>query len=103
VDAAKAPFDATDHHIADHLAGDAGSGCHPENHLAIMAIQRKGEANDLTVPLGEFQGIRTPSGIRTDRCDLAVMLTRSPAPGMAFEQLAMLLHQSVDALGIDRG
>jgi hypothetical protein len=31
------------------------------------------------------------------------MLARPAAAGMAFEQEAMLLHQPVDALGVDRG
>jgi hypothetical protein len=30
------------------------------------------------------------------------MLARPPAAGMAFEQKAMLLHQPIDALGVDR-
>src|SRR5436190_20890585 len=32
-----------------------------------------------------------------------IMLARPPASGMAFEQETVLLHQSVDALGVDRG
>ena len=32
-----------------------------------------------------------------------IVLAYSPAPGMAFEQKTMLLHQPVHALGIDRG
>jgi hypothetical protein len=31
------------------------------------------------------------------------MLARAPAASVAFEQEAMLLHQPIDALGIDRG
>jgi hypothetical protein len=34
---------------------------------------------------------------------MAVVLACLPASGVAFEQKAMLLHQPVDALGIDRG
>src|SRR5207302_6289462 len=38
-DRAKALLDAADHHIADHLAGDAGGCRHPTDDFAVMAIE----------------------------------------------------------------
>src|SRR5205085_4915803 len=60
-------------------------------------------AHDLAVPAGELECVRAPPMIGADRRDLAIMLARPPASGMAFEQETVLLHQSVDALGVDRG
>jgi hypothetical protein len=42
-----------------------------------------------------------PADVRVDRRHLAVVLTRPPAPGMAGEQQTVLLHQAIDALGVD--
>src|SRR5256885_3792985 len=102
-DLTKALLDTVDHHVADHLAGDAGRRGDPADNLAIMAIEGKGEAHDLAVPAGELECVRAPPMIGADRRDLAIMLARPPASGMAFEQETVLLHQSVDALGVDRG
>src|SRR5438270_9126661 len=102
-DLAKALLDTVEHHVADHLAGDTGRRGDPADNLAIMAIEGKGEAHDLAVPAGELECVRAPPMIGADRCDLAIMLARPPASGMAFEQETVLLHQSVDALGVDRG
>src|SRR5271165_406586 len=103
MEGAETLLDAADHHVADHLAGDAGSRRNPGDRFAVVAVEGERNTHDLAVPAGEFQRIGTPAAIRPDRRDLAVMLTRSPAPGMAFEQEAMFFHQPVDALGIDRG
>src|SRR5204863_1762797 len=102
-DLTKALLDAVDHHVADHLTGDAGGRGDPTDDLAIMAIEGEGEAHDLAVPAGELERVRTPPMIGADRRDLAIMLARPPASGMAFKQETVLLHQSVDALGVDRG
>src|SRR5512133_4215402 len=67
-----------------------------------MAVEGKGHAHDLAVPAGELERIRAPAAVRADRRHLAVMLARPPASGVAFEQEAVLLHQSVDALRVDR-
>jgi hypothetical protein len=68
-----------------------------------MAIESEGDAHDLAVPAGELQRVRTPAAVRADRRHLAVMLARSAASSMAFEQEAVLFHQPVDALCVDRG
>src|SRR5271170_7652471 len=102
-DGAEALLDATHHHVADHLAGDAGGRRHPGDRLAVVAVEGERDAHDLAVPAGEFQRIGAPAAIRPDRRHLAVVLACSPASGMAFKQKAMLFHQPVDALGIDRG
>ena len=57
MDPAKALLDAGDHHVADRLAGDAGGGRDPADHLAVMAIEREGEAHDLTISSRQPQAI----------------------------------------------
>jgi len=81
-DSAEALFDAADHHVADHLAGDAGGGGDPADHLAVMAIEGEGEAHDLTIPTGELQAIRTPADVGAQRGDMTVMFARPPASGV---------------------
>src|SRR5204863_4296361 len=99
---AKALLDAADHHIADHLAGDA-SGCrHPTDDFAVMAIEGESDAHDLAAPADELQRVRAPAAIRADRRHLAIVFAHRPASGMACEQ-EELLHQPVDALGVDGG
>src|SRR6185503_5876415 len=100
---AEALLDAVDHHIADHLAADAGGRRHPGDRLTVMAIEGEGDAYDLAVPASELQRVRAPATVRTHRRHVAVMLARSPAAGVAFEQEAMLLHEPIDALGVDWG
>jgi len=46
-DRAEALLDAAHHHVADHLAGDAGGGGDPADHLAIVAIEGKSNAYHL--------------------------------------------------------
>src|SRR5271166_3892141 len=70
---AKALLDALNHHIADHLAGDAGGRRHPGDGFAVMAIEGEGNAHHLAVPTREFQRVRAPAAIRADRRDLAVI------------------------------
>ena len=65
--------------------------------------QGEGDAHNLAAPAGELQRVRAPAAVRADRRHLAVVLAHSPASGMAFEQEAVLLHQPIDALGVDRG
>src|SRR5204862_6630916 len=62
-DRAKALLDAVDHHVADHLTGDAGGRGDPTDDLAVVAVEGEGEAHDLAVPASELQAIRTPADI----------------------------------------
>ena len=71
-DVAEPLFDAAHHHIADHLAGDAGGCRHPTDHLAVMAIEGEGGAHHLAIPAGELECVGAPADVRTDRRDLAV-------------------------------
>src|SRR4029078_9667221 len=80
-DRAEALLDRAHHHVADHLAGDAGCRRHPGDRLAVMAIEGEGDAHHLTVPASELQRVRAPAAIRADRRDLAVVFARSPASG----------------------
>ena len=91
-----------DHHVAEHLTGDAGARLSPRRSLAVMTIEREDDAHDLAIPSGELEHIQAPAAIRADRGDLAVMLARSPASGMAFKQQTVLLHQPINALGVNR-
>ena len=63
---AEALLDTADHHVADHLAGDAGGGGHPADDLAVVAIEGEGDAHDLAVPAGHRRKPRSvlrPSGL----------------------------------------
>src|SRR5437868_7455828 len=100
---AKALLDAVDHHVADHLAGDAGRCGDPADDLAVVAIEGEGEPHHLAVPAGELQAIRAPPDIGAQRSDLAVVIAGTAAPGMPGQQQCVPLHQPVDALGVDWG
>src|SRR5580704_6312436 len=102
-DLAEPLLDAAHHHVADHLARDAGGCRYPTDDLAIVTIEGKGDADDLAVPAGELQCVGAPADVGADRCDLAVMLAWPSTTGVAFEHEAMFLHQPVDTLGVDRG
>src|SRR6266446_9454795 len=102
-DRTEALLDAADHHVADHLARYAGGCRHPADDFAVMAIEGEGDAHNLAAPAGELQRVRAPAAVRADRRHLAVVLAYPPASGMAFEQEALLFHQPIDALGVDRG
>src|SRR5205823_4831807 len=60
---AKSLLDAVDHHVADHLTGDAGRRGDPTDDLAVVAIEGEGEAHHLAVPASELQAIRAPADI----------------------------------------
>jgi len=102
-DRTKALLDAVDHHVADHLAGDAGRRGNPADDLAVVAIEGEGNAHDLAIPAGELQAIRAPADVRAQRGDLAVVIAATAVSGVASQQQAMLFHQPIDALGVDRG
>src|SRR5205807_2766498 len=102
-DRTEAPLDAVDHHVADHLAGNAGRCGDPTDDLAVMAIEGEGEAHDLAVPAGKLEAIRAPADVGAQRSNLAVVFAGTSASGMPGQQQAVPLHQPVDALGVDRG
>jgi hypothetical protein len=54
-DRVKPLLDALNHHVADHLAGDAGGRGDPADDLAVVAIEREGNAHDLAIPARELQ------------------------------------------------
>jgi hypothetical protein len=83
--------------------GDAGGRGHPADDLAVVAIEGEGEADDLTVPAGEFEAIGAPADVGTQCRHLAVMFARAAPAGMPGQQQAMPLHQPIDAFGVDRG
>lgn len=95
-------FATVDHHVPDHLAGDPSRCGHPADDLAVVAVQGKGNPHDLAIPAGEFQRVRTPTLVGAACHDRSVMGPRDAAPCMPGQQQAALLHQSVDALGVDR-
>ena len=52
-DGIEAALDAIQHHVADHLAGDAAAGCgDPGDDLAVMGVDGEGDADDLAIPAG---------------------------------------------------
>lgn len=98
---AEEAFNALDHHTMDHLAGDPSCCCQPADDLAVMTVEDEGDADDLAIPAGELQSIGTPTDVRTDRNDLAVVLAWSSSAGMALQKEPMLLDQAEDALCVD--
>jgi hypothetical protein len=54
----EAPFDAVQHHVADHLAGDAAAGgADPGHDLAVMGVDGEGNADHLAVPAWDLEAI----------------------------------------------
>jgi hypothetical protein len=53
----KPALNTLDHHIPDYLAGDPGRGRHPADDLSVLAVQGKGDTDDIAVPAGELQCI----------------------------------------------
>src|SRR5207248_6230417 len=73
--------------------------------IASRSWQSRAKATRTTSPFqaGKLERIRAPAAIRADRYHLAIVRARPPSPGVALEQETVLLHQPVDALGVDRG
>ena len=68
-----------------------------------MAVEGEGDAHDLAVPAGELQAVRAPAASSSASSRPGRHARGPPASGMAFQQEAVLLHQPIDALGVDRG
>ena len=99
----KAPLDALEHQIADHLAGDSTGSGHPGHHLAIAGIECKGDTNALFVPAGDLEAIRGPAQVRADRDDLTVVRSAWRLSGIALQQEAVLRHQAINAFVVQPG
>src|SRR6202000_275820 len=82
--------------------GYACGGCDPANDLPVVAVEREGDPHHLAAPAGELQAVRAPADIGSQRDDTTVVGARSAATGVPSQQQAMLLHEAVDALCIDR-
>jgi hypothetical protein len=67
-----------------------------------VTVERKGNTDCLTIPTGELQRVGAPSDIRSEGDYLAIMFPRPVAAGMSLQKQPMLLHQPIDALGVDR-
>jgi hypothetical protein len=96
-------LDALEHQISDHLAGYSASCHNPRHDLAITGVERKGDADSLTVPAGDLEAVRGPSEVRADRDDLAVMRSPWRLAGVAPRQESVLRHQSVNAFMVQPG
>src|ERR1700760_3429890 len=82
----KAPLYTPEHKIADHLATVAAGARTPGHDLPITGVERKGNTHDLTVPAGDFEAIRSPSQVRSDRDDLAVVSSSWWLSGVSLQQ-----------------
>src|SRR6266568_5194052 len=71
-------------------------------HAVALGAFDRGEAWDQVERHGDLDGF-VGGAVRADRRHLAIVFAHRPASGMAFEKEAKLLHQPVDALGVDRG
>ena len=65
----EAAFDAFDHHVADHLAAEAGGDRGPADDLTVVAVEDEGDAHHLAVPAGELEAVRAPALVGPWRCD----------------------------------
>jgi len=63
-----------------------------------MCVDGEDDADDLTVPAGDLEGIRAPAQVRAHHHDLAVMEASVPSSGVPGEQQAVALHDPEDAL-----
>jgi hypothetical protein len=73
-DAAKPLLDTVHHHVPDHLAGDSSRCGNPADDLAVMAVQGKGNPDDLAIPADELQCIGALALVGTTTChDRSVM------------------------------
>jgi hypothetical protein len=68
-----------------------------------VAVEGERNPDRFAVPAGELHGVRGPADVRAQRRDLAVVLTRPTTAGVRGEQQSVLLHQPIDALGVDGG
>jgi hypothetical protein len=64
VGAAKAAFDADDHHVADHVARDTGSrDCGPGDDFPITGVDGEEHPDNGPVTAMQFKVIRAPSDV----------------------------------------
>jgi hypothetical protein len=63
-DAVEADLHRFEHHVADVGAADPGArGGAPGDDLAIMRVENEGPTDDLAVPAGELEAVRTPAQV----------------------------------------
>lgn len=67
-------LDAVEHHVADHLAGNAAAmGRDPGNDFAVMGVDGEGDAHHLAIPAWYLKAIGRPALIGGGRDDAALM------------------------------
>lgn len=83
----EAALDAVEHHVADHLAGDAAAGYgDPGDDLAVMGVDGEGNADHLAVPTGDLEPIGGPAQVGGGRDDGALVSPDRPPAGMGLKQ-----------------
>src|SRR6185312_1836873 len=95
-------FDALDHQIANVGAVDAAGRRHPGDRLPVAAVEREGDPHLFTIVAADLEAVRAPAGIGPVDGNAPVVPPFLAAPGMAFEQQAVRLHDPVDPLHIYR-
>ena len=75
----------------------------PADDLAVMAVEGEGDAHDLAVPAGELQPSEHQRQFERIVATWPSCSRGRRRPVWRGEQQAVLLHQPVDALGVDRG
>jgi hypothetical protein len=103
-DGVELALDAFQHHVADHLAADPGTGCGDPGHdLAVVGVDGEGNANHLLVPAGDLEAVGRPATIRGWGDDGAlsgeVLLARSLLSGRGMD-LEPLLREVAEAVGV---
>jgi hypothetical protein len=83
----RTPFDAVEHHVADHLPADAAArGANAGHDLAIVGVDGEGDADDLAVPAGDLEAIRGPALVRGRGDDGALVRADGAPAGMGLQE-----------------
>jgi hypothetical protein len=86
-DGVEPALDAVQHHVPDHLPGDAAAGGGDPGHdLAVMGVDGEGDANHLAVPAGDLEAVGSPALIGGGRDDGALMGADRPPAGVGLQK-----------------
>src|SRR5262245_45643746 len=95
-------LDASNHQVAHHLAGDAGSRGQPADDLAIAGIDSKQHTHDLAITTGELEVIGAPADVRAQCNHDAIMRAPMAEAIMAAAVIiaAVIMVEAITAAGI---
>lgn len=80
-------LDAVQHHVSDHLAGDASAaGGDPGDALAVMGVDAKGDTEHFAVPTGDLEVIGSPALIGCGRDEGTLLGADRPPAGVGLKK-----------------